>query len=262
MRQIRKTFRHVFPYATPNKLILCALSYSLYCLVFGRVLALILMLTICVHENGHMWAAKRFGHGVEGFTYLPLMGGVATLDSVGKDRFEQYWIGIAGPVFGMACALTTFLFYRTTGSPVYLKGVLFISALHLFNFLPIFPLDGGRIVKAIVFSLSRKFGLVFVTLGTAALAVLFLRTLQPVILLLFFFGYKEVRRDFELEKMINERVASLTSPSGEAAATPDEVARIESYLEPTRMTTGQLLVGVPFYLLMVGSFFLLLRASI
>lgn len=139
----------------------------------------ILSIFFCVvlHEFGHALTARRFGIGTRSITLLPI-GGVANLKKIPEKPSEEFWIAVAGPLVNVAIALVLFFFVpldQYTGlGPEALQDelgtitaqnflfYLFIAniALVAFNMLPAFPMDGGRVFRAL---LSLKMGRVKAT---------------------------------------------------------------------------------------------------
>jgi hypothetical protein len=73
-----------------------------------------------------------------------------------------------GPVFGFGCALVMLLIYEATKIPMYAAGASWMAMINLFNLLPINPLDGGRVMKSIAFSIHSRAGFVFLVFGIFA----------------------------------------------------------------------------------------------
>jgi Zn-dependent protease/CBS domain-containing protein len=120
----------------------------------------ILLLFVCVvlHEFGHAFAAKAFGINTPDITLLPI-GGVARLQRMPEEPVQELIIAVAGPMVNVVIALGLFI---AGGSQAFVnastvEGGGFIAQLMtinillvLFNLLPAFPMDGGRVLRALL----------------------------------------------------------------------------------------------------------------
>lgn len=138
--------------------------------IFGGVLFIICVFaSVALHELGHALVAKRFGIKTDDIVLYPI-GGVARLRSMGEG-FQEFWIAIAGPCVNVVIAFAIWLALRLTGHWVPLEQLANENAnfwtstgfwqnvamvnivLLVFNLIPAFPMDGGRVLRAI---LARK----------------------------------------------------------------------------------------------------------
>lgn len=120
----------------------------------GLVLALLLFVSVLLHELGHSVAAQSQGIQVNSIT-LFLFGGIAAIDKESKTPGQAFQVAIAGPLvsFGLYVGLTLLLAIATV--PPVMATVLGSVAqvnlvLTLFNLIPGLPLDGGQVLKAMV----------------------------------------------------------------------------------------------------------------
>src|SRR6476469_5685536 len=131
--------------------------------VAGAVL-FILALFVCVvaHEFGHALAARRYGIQTNDITLLPI-GGVSSLERIPDDPRQELMVALAGPAVSVAIAAALLLAAWITGATGHLTqigpwgNVPFIEQLMLanvmlviFNLLPAFPMDGGRIFRSLL----------------------------------------------------------------------------------------------------------------
>lgn len=130
--------------------------------LMGIAAALLLFASVLFHELAHSIVARSHGNEVKGIM-LFLLGGVAQTSDEPKTAREEFWMAVAGPVSSFALAL---LFYilggvgRAAGWPVSVVAILgylgFINlALGVFNLLPGYPLDGGRVLRSIIWDVSN-----------------------------------------------------------------------------------------------------------
>lgn len=124
----------------------------------GLLTALLLFGSVLAHELGHSFVALKQGVGVKSIT-LFLFGGLASLEKESETPSEAFQVAIAGPLVSLLIAgLATLLAVGTgiSGAAAAILGVLVSVnlALALFNLIPGLPLDGGNILKALVWKVT------------------------------------------------------------------------------------------------------------
>lgn len=154
------------------KLGLAGISAAWYAHEFSWKLATVLMGALFVHELGHIWEMKRWRLKTRGVYFIPFFGAIAVSEDAFPSREAQYAIAIMGPMWGFGLAAFTAAVYALTDYKVLASAAGWIAFLNLFNLLPVTPLDGGRVVSAIAFSVHTRVGLAFLSSALVTAAVL------------------------------------------------------------------------------------------
>jgi Zn-dependent protease/CBS domain-containing protein len=130
----------------------------------GVVFTVTLFASVLLHELGHALAAQRIGVPTRDITLLPI-GGVARLEHIPDDPKQELQIALAGPAVTLVIAFVLAIVLRVGGWPMvpadatanYANAGAFIGALMslnvallVFNLLPAFPMDGGRVLRALL----------------------------------------------------------------------------------------------------------------
>jgi len=167
--------------------------------VIGVAAAVGLFASVTVHELGHSWVALRYGLTIESIT-LWILGGMAALSAIPREWNREFWIAIAGPVTSVLLAAVCYVGLLVVPSslvvPRFLFGWLAITnvTLAVFNLLPAFPMDGGRILRALLARrrpyasatrIAGRIGVIF----AFVFAIVGVFTFQIILLLLAFFIY-------------------------------------------------------------------------
>ncbi len=124
-------------------------------LLLGAAAAIGLFVSVLLHELGHSWTARRFDVGISSIT-LWIFGGMAHMEDLPEDWNVEFWIAIAGPITSLLLAGGFFSALQVVpvSAPVvlYVVGLLAVVNLSLaiFNMLPAFPMDGGRVLRALL----------------------------------------------------------------------------------------------------------------
>ena len=129
--------------------------------ILGAITTIMLFVSVLLHELGHSIVALRYKIPVRNIT-LFIFGGVAQIASEPPTAMSEFWIAIAGPVVSFLLAgvfaVLEFVFSSLTPLFALMKYLAYINGtLGLFNLIPGFPLDGGRVFRAIVWGTSNDF---------------------------------------------------------------------------------------------------------
>lgn len=173
----------IFPETNPG------LSDGAY-IAMALVASLLFFTSLLLHEFGHALQARREGMETEGIT-LWLFGGVAKFTGMFPSAGAEFRIAIAGPLVSLVLGLLFLVLPMLLPFAAYIDGVLFWLgsinlALLVFNLVPAFPLDGGRVLRSILWNvrgdflsathlavaIGRGFGYFFIGLGVVLLILL------------------------------------------------------------------------------------------
>jgi Zn-dependent protease/CBS domain-containing protein len=219
-------------------------------------LAFMVLLFLCVllHEFGHIFTARAFGVATPYVTLLPI-GGVAQLERIPEEPGQEFLIAIAGPLVNVVIAGALVLFAGAHLQSSAATGIdnmqiplvdrlaavnLFLA---LFNMIPAFPMDGGRVLRAL---LASRFGYVRATGIAAAIgqfvafALGFIGLMyNPILIFIAIFVYLAASSEAH---MVALRAASRGVPVSYAMMTHFETLKPEAHLDgavQTLLHTGQ-----------------------
>jgi stage IV sporulation protein FB len=127
----------------------------------GLLFMVLLFACVLAHEFGHIFTARAFGVATPDVTLLPI-GGVARLERIPEEPREEFLIAIAGPLVNVAIALALIVF---AGADLHAQHLVEVEStriplvdrlaevnlfLAVFNMIPAFPMDGGRVLRALL----------------------------------------------------------------------------------------------------------------
>lgn len=132
-------------------------------ILWSVLFILSIFVTVFLHELGHALAAKRFNIQTKDITLLPI-GGLARLEKIPEKPAEEFIVAIAGPLVNLTIAFITYFFIAIPtvdeltkelsggiGKNNFVLNFFIVNIwLSVFNLIPAFPMDGGRVFRAIL----------------------------------------------------------------------------------------------------------------
>ncbi|MBR9985294.1 MAG: site-2 protease family protein [Desulfosarcina sp.] len=132
---------------------------SLGAALVGVLFILTIFLFVVLHEFGHALMARHYGIATRDIILLPI-GGVARLEKIPSQPMQEFWVALAGPAVNVVIAAALFVWLQATASweplqrltvttgPLLERLMAVNLFMIVFNMIPAFPLDGGRVLRA------------------------------------------------------------------------------------------------------------------
>jgi len=140
-----------------NKFQWFLISLLVFVLLFGVLgielqILVIIVVILFIHEMGHFLAMRYFNYNDTSIFFIPLFGAATTGFKEKTVPFEEFIILLAGPLPGIIIGFVIFMTSSPQQPPFLLEYALFSIIINYINLLPIFPLDGGRVVQGLLLS--------------------------------------------------------------------------------------------------------------
>lgn len=111
---------------------------------WGWPFALGIVLSIYIHEMGHVAALKNYGIEASAPLFIPFVGAVIRVQQAFKDPIQDARVGLAGPFWGLGAAVASYLAYLYFQNGILVAIARTSAWINLFNLIPFWQLDGGR----------------------------------------------------------------------------------------------------------------------
>src|SRR5580658_9167458 len=118
--------------------------FGVYWTLYGWAFALGLVLSIYVHEMGHVAALRRYGIPASAPMFIPGIGAFIGMRAASLDPVQESRVGLAGPLYGLAAAAFCLAVQPATGSLTVGAVAHTAAVINLFNLIPVWQLDGSR----------------------------------------------------------------------------------------------------------------------
>ena len=186
-------------------------------IVFSVLFVLAIFVCVVLHELSHSLMARRYGINTRSITLLPI-GGVADLEKMPDDPRQELAVSLAGPLMNIAIALVLWLFLAMTGgldfepsnfqeinhSNFLLILMLANLMLALFNLIPAFPMDGGRVFRSLLALKMARDQATYVAMNIGKMFAFFIALwglyTNPFLIFIAIFIYIGAQREYELVK--------------------------------------------------------------
>ncbi len=144
----------------------------------GAVTSVLLFVSVLLHELGHSIVAIKYKIPVREITLL-VFGGVSQISGEPRSAMAEFWIALAGPLVSVLLGIIFYLILPLTrGIEVLYSVVKYLAYINIilavFNLIPGFPLDGGRIFRAIVWGITHNMRKATVIAGNVGRIIAFL----------------------------------------------------------------------------------------
>jgi Zn-dependent protease len=169
-------------------LVLSALALASFWYMFGLKEAVLLAIVVAIHEAGHAAAMLMVGVGVHAVYLIPFFGGAIVPKTAYRSEGRLGFIALMGPAMSLIPTLALLAIVPAYGGSDLRLVLSMFAFINAANLLPIYPLDGGLVVNALLGSVSRTSAAIAGWIGVIAglvLATYFQSYLIGIPLLLF-----------------------------------------------------------------------------
>ena len=130
-------------------LLTMAASLGVYWAIYGWALAVGVVLSIYIHEMGHVIAIRRYGFKATAPMFIPGLGALIRMRGLRLPPIPDSRIGLAGPIYGLGAAVAALAIYYVTHAKIWGAIAHFGAVVNMFNLIPIWQLDGARGIRSL-----------------------------------------------------------------------------------------------------------------
>lgn len=171
------------------------ISLAVWSYLVSWEFSIILIVSLLIHEYGHYWWMGKDGVQNRTMFFFPPFGAMAMAKDICPSYGAESRIALAGPIFGFIPAVLAGILWNITGMDIFGASIVLICWINLFNAaVPIPILDGGHVIKAVLFSIHYQLGIIFYVFGFILTIFIFLFVLRsPVFLFILFLLYQDFK---------------------------------------------------------------------
>lgn len=178
----------LFGLAKLHTLLSMLLAFGIYWSLWGWKFALGFVLSIYIHEMGHVTTLQRYGIKATAPLFIPGVGAFIRLQQKLTNPREDARVGLAGPIWGFGAAVLAYGLFWLTGDNVFAAIAQIGAWINLFNLMPVWQLDGGRGFQSLAW--WQRWVLL------AVMGVMLYTTGEKLLMILMLFGFiQAIRRD-------------------------------------------------------------------
>jgi len=237
------------PRGKSNKLLWFGISMVAFMVVFG-LLGLsfvdigILIVVLLVHELGHFLAMRYYGYTDTSIFFLPF-GAAAVGKKRHKKAYEEYIVFLAGPLPGMIIGAGMLIWslwqhQSISGENHLIMYAMMSLVINYINLLPIYPLDGGRILQLLLLHRYPKGQFYFYMVSLLLLVIAMVWMQDPVLLIFVVIVALGVKQSYRVSQFMSKLFSKYTSKTIDKTIVVQEMIEDENYTSETLHTKANI----------------------
>jgi Zn-dependent protease len=144
---------------------LSILAFASFWYTMGLEVAALATVVILLHELGHALAFPLVGMQPKGIYLVPFIGGAATAKTPFRTDFQEGFVSLMGPGFSLIPTFAFLIGYLASGNFTLYTAAWMSAFVNLLNLAPVLPLDGGRVIRAVLTAVNRRLALIVSCVG-------------------------------------------------------------------------------------------------